>query len=114
MPTPTHPPLAIQPPRVEATVVVDGNLDEPVWANAVRLSGFSRYQPTEGTAADSTVVLVWYSPTAIHFGVRAYESHGAPNATLADRDHIFSDDNIQFFLDTYHDGRQAAMIAVNP
>ena len=110
--TQTHPPVA--PPRIEAAVVVDGELNEPAWGQAARLDGFTRYQPTSGDAADSTVVLVWYSPTAIHFGIRAYESHGAPNATLANRDHIFSDDNVQLFLDTNHDGRQAVVIGVNP
>lgn len=105
---------AIQPPRLELVVEVDGALTEAAWQQAATLSGFSRYQPSEGEPADSTVVLVWYSPTAIHFGIRAYESHGAPNATLANRDHIFSDDNVQLFLDTYRDGRQAVMLAVNP
>ena len=107
-----HPPVT--PPRIEAAVLMDGELNEPVWTQAARLDGFTRYQPSSGDPADSTVVLVWYSPTAIHFGIRAYESHGAPNATLADRDRIFSDDNVQLFLDTYHDGRQAVMIGVNP
>jgi uncharacterized protein DUF5916 len=111
-PEPARP--TIQPPRIEAAVVVDGELNEAPWGQAARLDGFSRYQPSEGTTVDSTVVLVWYSPTAIHFGIRAYESHGAPNATLADRDRIFSDDNVQLFLDTYHDGRQAMMLGVNP
>ena len=104
----------VQPPRLESTVVVDGALNEPVWGQATVLRDFTRYQPSSGTPADSTVVLVWYSPTAIHFGIRAYESHGAPNATLANRDHIFSDDNVQLFLDTYRDQRQAIMLAVNP
>ena len=112
--TPLRPGQQIQPPRVDATIVVDGRLDEPVWAQAVRLDGFSRYQPSEGPATDSTVVLVWYSATAIHFGIRAYEAHGTPNATLADRDHIGSDDNVQIFLDTYHDRTQAIVLAVNP
>ena len=105
---------ALQPPRIESTVVVDGVLNEPVWGQAAVLRDFSRYQPSAGAPADSTVVLVWYSPTAIHFGIRAYEAHGAPNATLANRDHIFSDDNVQLFLDTYRDQRQAMMLAVNP
>lgn len=95
-------------------MVVDGELDEPAWGLAARLAGFTRYQPTSGDATDSTVVLVWYSPTAIHFGIRAYEAHGTPIATLANRDHIFGDDNLQLFLDTNHDGRQAVMIGVNP
>src|SRR5512145_519122 len=42
--------------------------------------------------ADSTEVLVWYSPTAVHFGVRAFEPHGEVRTTLAERDKIGSDD----------------------
>ena len=58
-------------------VVIDGVLDEPVWHEAARLTGFSRYAPVDGGAADRTTeVLVWYSPTAIHFGVRATAGAG--------------------------------------
>jgi hypothetical protein len=59
-------------------------------------------------------VLVWYSPTAIHFGVRAYEPHGTVRATLAERDRIGADDQIQFLIGTFNDGRQATVFAVNP
>jgi hypothetical protein len=105
---------SVRIPRMEASVQVDGNLDEPVWARASVLNGFSQYAPNDGLpAADSTQVLVWYSPNAIHFGIRAFESHGAPTATLADRDRIFGDDNVQILLGTFHDSRQALMFAVN-
>ncbi|MFL5541107.1 MAG: DUF5916 domain-containing protein [Longimicrobiaceae bacterium] len=107
--------LSIRIPRIEAAIQVDGSLDEPVWAQAAVLNGFSQYAPNDGLpAADSTQVLVWYSPNAIHFGIRAFESHGAPTATLADRDRIFGDDNVQILLGTFHDTRQALMFAVNP
>ena len=56
---------------------------------------------------------VWYSATAIHFGIHAFERHGAVRATLADRDKISSDDNVQILLGTFHDGRQATVFAVN-
>lgn len=106
--------LDVRIPRIEADVTIDGALDEPAWAGAALLTGFSQYAPNDGVpAADSTQVLVWYSPTAIHFGIRAYESHGAPTATLADRDRMFADDNVQILLGTFHDGRQALMFAVN-
>jgi len=105
----------VPPPRIEADLVVDGALDEPVWAQAARLTGFSQFSPSDGVpAADSTEVLVWYSPTAIHFGVRAFEAHGAVRATLADRDAIGADDHVQLLLSTFNDGRQAAVFAVNP
>lgn len=107
--------LEVTVPRVDAETAVDGVLDEPVWQAAAMLRGFSQYAPSDGIrAADSTQVLVWYSPTAIHFGIRAFEAHGAVHATLADRDRIFSDDNVQLFLSTFNDGRQAMLFAVNP
>src|SRR5205809_2448715 len=108
--------LAVALPRIEADPRVDGALDEAVWARAARLVGFSQYRPVDGRPAeDSTAVLVWYAPDAIWFGVRAYEPHGkVVRATLANRDNIDADDNIQILLDTYNDHRRALLFAVNP
>ncbi len=64
--------------------------------------GFSRYAPVDGAPADhATDVLVWYSPTAMHFGIRASAPAGTVRATLADRDRIQSDDHVIIFLSTY-------------
>jgi hypothetical protein len=102
-------------PLSRDSVVIDGKLDEPVWRRASVLTGFSMYQPVDGRESpDSTEVLVWYSPTAIYFGIRAFEPHGAVQATLADRDRIGSDDNIEIHLDTFHEGRRAFVFIVNP
>jgi len=107
--------LDVAPPRLEAEIVVDGVLREEVWRQAARLTGFSRYAPTDDVAADdSTEVLVWYSPTAIHFGIRAFAEPGTVHATLADRDRMYSDDYIGIFLGTFNDGRQATVFAANP
>src|SRR5258705_2246505 len=108
--------LDVHIPRVEATVAIDGVLDEPAWKSAARLIGFSQYRPIDSwPAADSTEVLVWYAPDAIYFGIRAYEAHGSVvRATLADRDNIDADDNIQILLDTFNDRRRALLFAVNP
>lgn len=107
--------LDVRPPRIDAEITLDGRLDEPVWQRAARLTGFSRYQPSDGVPADdSTEVLVWYSPGAIHFGIRAFALPGTVVATLADRDKIFSDDYVGIFLGTYNDGRQAIVLGANP
>ncbi len=107
--------LNVRVPRVEADATIDGNLSEPVWQQAALLTGFSEFSPHDGIpAADSTQVLVWYSPTAVYFGIRAFESHGGVHATLADRDKISADDNVQILLGTFHDHRQAYVFAVNP
>ena len=109
--------LHVRIPRFDtATIVVDGSLDEPVWARAARLTGFSQYQPVDSRPAEErTEVFVWYGPTAIYFGVRAHEAHGdVVRATRADRDNIGSDDQIQILLDTYNDRRRAFLFGVNP
>ena len=107
--------LSVEIPRLEVEPVVDGKLDEPVWGQAAVLTGFNQFSPTDGVpASDSTEVLVWYTPTAILFGIRAFEAHGAVHATLADRDRIASDDHVQILLSTFNDGRQATVFGVNP
>jgi len=107
--------VEVRIPRLEADLSVDGKLTEAVWGESAVLTGFSQFSPTDGIpAADTTQVLVWYSPTAIHFGVRAFEAHGPVHATLADRDKISADDYIQILLSTFNDSRQALVFAVNP
>lgn len=107
---------AFSAPRIEATVQIDGVLDEPAWQSATRLTGFSQYEPVDSRPAEErTDVLVWYSPTAIHFGILAYDRHPeAIRATRADRDNIDADDNVIIYLDTFNDRRRAFFFAVNP
>jgi hypothetical protein len=105
----------ISPPRLDASILVDGSLDEHVWQQALLLNGFSDYMPLDGRPAqDSTQVLIWYSPNALHLGIRAWEPHGAVHATFAQRDHIDADDFVQILLDTFREGRRAFIFAANP
>ena len=107
--------LAVRPPRLdEVGMKMDGTLDEPQWQQAATLTGFSQFAPRDGIPAeDSTEVKVWYSATAIHFGIRAFEPHGAVRAALGDRDKISSDDRVELLIGTFHDGRQAVVLGVN-
>ena len=103
--------IHIEVPRVDTAATIDGVLDEPVWTKAARLTGFSQYQPVDGRPAEEpTEVLVWYSPEAIWFGIRAREIHGnVVRATKANRDDIASEDHVQILLDT-ENGRQLAFL----
>lgn len=105
----------VEAPRLEASVTVDGALDEEVWSRAALLTGFSQYQPVDGRPSpDSTEVRVWYSPTALYFGIRAFEPHGAVRSALADRDKVDADDNVEIHLDTYSERNRAFVFVVNP
>src|SRR5258705_3621861 len=103
-------------PRIDTVAVIDGNLDEPVWRRAARLTDFSQYQPVDGRpSAEPTEVLVWYAPDAIYFGIRAREIHGnVVRATHANRDNIDSEDQIQILLDTDNARQIAFLFGVNP
>lgn len=107
-------------PRIDAAeanaVAVDGELDEPVWQKATRLTGFHSYQPSDGRPADEdTEVLIWYSPTALYVGIIARDREPeSVRATLAERDRIDREDRVTLYLDTFLDRRRAFMFAVNP
>ena len=107
--------LRVSIPRLEESVAIDGSLDDPAWTRAVVLDDFSQYSPVDGRPAEQrTEVLVFYSPSAIHFGVRAFAPPGSVRASLAQRDKITAEDSVTFLLSTFNDGRQAAAFMVNP
>src|SRR6266513_4518111 len=103
-------------PRIDTVITIDGNLNEPVWRRAARLTGFSQYQPVDGLpAVEPTEVLTWYAADAIYFGIKAREIHGnVVRATHANRDNIDSEDQIQILLDTDNSRQIAFLFGVNP
>jgi hypothetical protein len=103
-------------PRLESEVQIDGKLQEPVWSQATRLTGFWQYQPVDGRPAEEeTEVLVWYAPDALYFGIIAHDKNPAAiRATVADRDNIDKDDYVVLDLDTFHDRRRAFFFGINP
>jgi hypothetical protein len=103
-------------PRIDAEAGIDGRLDEPPWSQAVRLAGFSQYRPVDGRPAEEkTEILVWYSPSAMYFGVLAFDSSpGSIRATVAERDSLDQDDSVTIYLDTFDDRRRAFFFTVNP
>ncbi len=107
---------AVQIPRLEATATIDGDLSDPVWSQAARLTGFSQFQPVDSRPAEEeTEVRVWYSPDAIWFGIIAHDRvPESVHATVANRDDLDTDDNVRIYLDTFNDRRRAYFFGVNP
>jgi len=106
---------AVDIPRIDASIQVDGVLDEAVWQQAARLTDFWQYEPVDAVRAqEQTEVLVWYTADAIHFGIRALDSQaGSVRATRTDRDEIGDEDHVVLLLDTFDDRRRAFFFAVN-
>ena len=109
--------LSVPAPVVAAPdISIDGRLDDLAWESAAILTGFSQYQPVEGTAAsEETTVRMIVTDDALYFAIRAQDLNGGPRATLTQRDgYGRSDDYVRVILDTFNDQRRAYVFMVNP
>jgi hypothetical protein len=105
-----------QIPRIEARVVIDGVLDEPVWERAWAATLDFEVQPGENTPAPvETDVLVMYDAASVYIGFRAYDPDSdSIRAHLADRDQAWADDWVGVVFDTFNDERRNYLFIVNP
>ncbi|WP_309673525.1 DUF5916 domain-containing protein [Gemmatimonas sp.] len=107
--------LDVRAPRLSDAITIDGQLTEPAWQRASRLTEFTSYNPVDGRPSqDETEVRIWYADDAMYVGIRAFATPGTVRATLAERDRITNDDWIALHLDTFNDRRRAFVFAVNP
>jgi hypothetical protein len=99
-----------------ANIVVDGNLDEPVWNSVKRYKNFSEVSPGDNTKPEvETEVMMFYDDNNLYLGYICYDNDVTKvHKTFCERDKMFSDDFCGFFLDTYNEGRQAYELFVNP
>ena len=105
----------VRPVRFEQAPVIDGHIDEAVWANAARISDFRQVQPGDNLEpSQSTEVLIGYDRRALYFAFRAEDTSGRVRATLARRDALADDDLVGVYLDTFGDQRRAYYIFFNP
>jgi hypothetical protein len=101
--------------RVTAPVVVDGVLDEEVWATAPAVTAFTQRDPVEGAApSEKTEVRLAYDDEALYVGARLFDSKpSAIVARLGRRDADLGADELTFYVDSYHDGRSGYYFSVN-
>ena len=66
----------IQAIRTELPVVLDGDLDEPVWQTAPIALGFIQRDPQQGQpSTEKTEFRILYNATTIYIGVVCYDSN---------------------------------------
>ena len=108
--------------RVEVTttsekITIDGVLDEAIWSSAPKIGDLIQRQPDTGEApSERTEVILLHDADNLYIGVIAYDSE--PDKVIATqmaRDgNIWSDDYVQFMLDTFRDKRNAYYFGTNP
>lgn len=111
-----------EPRRIDATPVrdappvLDGRLDDAVWAAAAVATDFVQLGPAPGEAATrATEARVVYDDQAIYVGIRLYDDPDSIAVQLARRDatDVYSD-WAHVVIDSYNDRRTAFRFSVTP
>ena len=99
-----------------AAIVVDGELNDAGWQQAVPVTTFVQRDPLEGAAPTfKTEARVVYDDSAIYVGVRAFDGEPARIAGfLTRRDAGSVSDWIRVYIDSSNDKRTAYQFGVNP
>jgi uncharacterized protein DUF5916 len=111
-------------PRVQAfrlnddeSILLDGRLDEPIWARTEPAGDFIQIDPDNGNpATERTEVRIAFDADAMYIGITCYDSD--PDGWIAyqrRRDEgLPSDDKIQITIDTFLDARTGYFFEMNP
>jgi hypothetical protein len=101
--------------RIEATVSIDGRLEENVWENVPAATGFRQLEPQEGEKpTQETEVRVLYGRDALYVGAMLYDERpGRIRDRLARRDNRNKADWFEVSIDSYLDRQTARTFAVN-
>ncbi|MEW6322376.1 MAG: DUF5916 domain-containing protein [Acidobacteriota bacterium] len=104
--------------RVAEAPTLDGEvLGDPVWAQAVPITGFWQEQPDEGQpSSERTEVRVVFTGDTLYVGVVAYDRDPA-SIIVSDlrRDAPLDDsDSFQMIFDTYRDRQNGFVFGTNP
>jgi hypothetical protein len=99
-----------------SAIVIDGELNEAAWADAVAIPLIYEWQPGDnGPASVETICLVTFDAERLYVAFRAKDPNpGEIRAHFADRDVPFLDDTVGFMIDTFNDRRRGYQFRINP
>jgi len=113
---------AIQGKKMEARFtnappVIDGNLNDPEWNFADKVTDFMQREPDNSQpGSERTEAMILFDDNYIYVGFMMYDSQpDRITATDLRRDSALrNDDTIAVLFDTFHDRRNAFLFRVNP
>lgn len=107
---------AVEVPRAVTAPVIDGKLDDPAWATALRLADFKTFKPDYGKdPSQKTEGYILFDADSIYFAFRAFDSEPKKiKASISKRDAMYADDYVGIFLDTFNTKQEAYAFMVNP
>ena len=104
--------------RVNQGPIIDGKLNDSVWAKAVPFKGLRMVEPSTGSdPTEKTEIRVIYDRTSMYIGIRCYDSEPrkiAANSMQHDNSEEKNEDQISVLLDPFQDKRSGYLFIVNP
>jgi len=108
---------AVEIPRLDADIIINGRLDESAWSRAALVEDLHQVFPEEFVSpSQPTRVLVFYTETAIYVGATMVESDPGQitDRVLRQGQSLDSDDVFAVIIDPYLDRRNGYRFEVNP
>ena len=104
--------------RLSGPFMLDGRLDDAIYADVPALSDFVQQEPREGQpATERTDVWVFFDDERVYFSFRCWESD--PERVIAnemrrDNVNVYQNDHVAWVIDTFYDRRNGLEFLVNP
>ncbi len=95
--------------------VLDGRLEDPLWAKATKIDGLKSYLDANAAARQKTEIFLTHDAANLYIGFRCFEpAMDQVKATVKELDgNVFADDSIELFLDTANDEFNFFQLAFN-
>lgn len=110
------PPTILKPLKISTAPVIDGLLDDPIWAEAPSVTDFKTFIPDFGRdLSKETLAYYTYDSENLYFAFQCFDREpGKIKATLSKRDDIQTDDFVCINLDSFNDQQSLYAFYVNP
>jgi hypothetical protein len=101
--------------RTSSSIGIDGDLTDPGWQGVNRATNFVEHSPgIEVKPPVETEAFITYDQDNLYVGIVCHDDPSVIRATYCERDQVYSDDNVGFFIETYGDAAWAYTLNVNP
>jgi len=110
--------VTLRATRIEEPLVLDGKLDDAVYARVPPMSDFVQQEPREGEpATEKTEAWVFFDEENVYVSARCWDSHPERmviNEMRRDNFNIFQNENVTLVLDTIYDRSNGFLFKTKP
>ena len=106
----------LKPFKTVTAPILDGNLKDQIWKDALSVSGFKTFAPDFGKdGTEKTIAYSAYDSENLYFAFRCFDKEpGKIKSNISNRDNIGSDDWVCINLDSFYDKQSLYAFYINP